>query len=90
MDKRQDNNVNVFFDISARWKYRQTRLGGETESRYIATEIEKCALNVAWKVLSCSDENLLVGQYQHNVGKGDDEYDKNRYVGIVKDDRDMP
>ena len=49
-----------------------------------------CVLDVAWKVIFCSKRYPLSLQYQHNEGKGDDEYDKNRYVGIVKDDRDMP
>ena len=51
---------------------------------------EECILDLAWKVIFCSKRYLLSGQYQKNEGKRDDEYDKNRYVGIVKDFRDMP
>ena len=49
-----------------------------------------CVLDVAWKDIFCNKRYLLSGQYRNNEGKRDDEYDKNRYVGIVKDDRDMP
>ena len=79
----------MYFLISALDE--DTKCLGENHKMDVSSTLdEECILDLAWKVIFCSKRYLLSGQYQYNEGKGDDEYNKNRYVGIVKDDRDMP
>ena len=44
---------------------------------------EICMLNVAWKVISYSKRSLPFRWYRHDIGKIDEENDKNEHGKIV-------
>ena len=41
-------------------------------------------------VVYCGKKGISSRQYQNSVSEVDDGHDKNRYVGIINDSRDMP
>ena len=85
--QKQDNKVIVFLDNSARWKYEED---SEENQKISLVSDESWMLDVAQKVVCCSQIHMRSGQYQHTVSEVDDGCGKSQYAIIEGGDRDMP
>ena len=85
--QRQDNKVIMFLGNSTRWRYKED---SEENQKVSLVSDESCVLDVAQKVVCCSQIHMRSGQYQHTVSEVDDGRGKSQYAIIEGGDRDMP